>query len=157
MIRALTLCLCVLALGGCDLISEWFAPPPPPEVTPEPEPQDKLVFTRTFSGSANAPFAVIRLYHEGFLESRLVLEAVKFLDAFDLDLALPECLKVAGGSNTGSYQWKDILTQPGIYQRVVQWEQYKDECPPNGTLFFTISSGPNGDSGSIPFDWPENF
>jgi hypothetical protein len=153
--RVIVLCVCVLALSGCDIFTDLFVPPEPPEETPDPVPIDKEVFSRTLTGSSNEPFAIIWLYRENFLEARMVLEAVKFLDAFDLDLMPPECLKVANGSNTGSFQWKDILMQPGIYERTIQWEQFTSDCPVNGTLFFTISAGPNGDSGSIPYDWPE--
>lgn len=156
MVRALCLCVGLLLLTGCDLFSGLFGPQEPPVVQPGPEPAPAPVFVRHFQGEANVDFASIALYRNSFLQSRLVLEVVRLLDSMNFDLALPECLKLTEGSNTGSYQWRGLLVQPGTYEKVVDWEQYKPDCPPNGTLFFTVSSGPTGESGSIPFDWLED-
>lgn len=160
MYRFVILCACVLALSGCDLIDGLLGTG---GNTNNNNGGDGVevdladpIFSRSFSGDSNEAFAIITLYQDAFLQSRLVLEAIKNIDSMDFDLALPECLKLAGGSNTGSYQWKALFVEPGIYEKIVDWERFKPDCPPNGTLFYTISSGPVGESGSIPFDWLEN-
>jgi len=158
MIRFLALCTCVLALTGCDLLDGLLGTGGTSgndgDGTIEVDLDDPIL-SRDLSGDSNEPFATITLYQNAFLESRLVLNAIKNIDAMDFDLALPECLKLSGGSNTGSYQWKALFVEPGIYEKIVEWERFKPDCPPNGTLFYTISSGSVGESGSIPFDWLE--
>lgn len=156
MFKLMLACACVVSLSGCDFLSDWFAPPEAPVVEPTPPLPDQPVFSRQLRGDANESFAVIALYRNSFTQSRLVLEAKRQLDAMDLDLMLPECLKLTQGSNTGSYQWKKILVPAGVYEKVVDWERFKPDCPPNGTLFYTVSSGRNGESGSIPFEWIED-
>lgn len=156
MIRFVLLFALLLPLSGCDFLSGLFGPAQPPIGPPDPTPADPPVFVRTLRGDGNENFAVFSLYRNEFTQSRLVLEALRQLDAIDLDLALPDCLKLTQGSNTGSYQWKQILVPAGTYEKVVDWERFASNCPPNGTLFFTVSSGPFGESGSIPFEWLES-
>ncbi len=158
MARVLLLCVCVLGLGGCGLLQGFFEQPerPPDEPTVD-EPGEELVFERHLRGSSNQDFAVISLYRKHFSQSRLVLEALQRLDTVELDLQLPECLKPAQGSTTGSSRWVEYLLEPGTYERFTQWEQWKTDCIPNGTLVYTISSGSNGDSASVPFPWPREL
>lgn len=157
MVRIFLVCVCSLSLTSCDWFTGPAEPPKPPVDDPGPGSSQEPVFVRHFKGESNLDFAAISLYRNNFLQTRLVLEVIRMLDSVNLDLALPECLKLAGGSNTGSYQWRGTLVMPGTYERLVNWEQYKPDCPLNGALTYTISSGPIGESGSISFEWPASL